>query len=55
MVSNTTRIDAIARCLGELHALEKKVKDLTNVREGFDLAGLIQKFKELEGTIELDS
>ena len=33
MVSNNYGIDAIERGLGELNALEERVKDLTSARE----------------------
>ena len=52
MVSNTKRIDTIERHLGKLDALEKKVKDLIGAREGFDLPGPVDKFKELESAIQ---
>ena len=52
MMSNTQRIDAIERRLEELDVLEEKVKDLTGAREGFDLTGLLDKFKELESAIQ---
>ena len=52
MVSNTQRIDTIERRLGELDALEERVNNLIGAREGFDLAGLLDKFKELESAIQ---
>ena len=52
MVSNTQRIDAIERHLGELNALEEMVNDLANAREGFNLVGLLAKFKELKRAIQ---
>ena len=52
MASNTQRIDLIERHLGELDALKERVKDLTSAREGFDLAGVLDKFKVLESTIQ---
>ena len=52
MVNNTQRIDVIERHLRELDALEERVNDLTGAREGFDLVGLLDKFKELENVIQ---
>ena len=52
MVSNTQRIDAIERRLGELDALEERVNNLAGAREGFDLVGLLAKFNELESVIQ---
>ena len=52
IVSNTQRIDAIKRHFGELDALEERVHDLVGAREGFDLVGLLAKFKELENAIQ---
>ena len=52
MVNNTQRIDMIERRLGELDALEERVIDLASAREVFDLVGLLDKFKELESSIQ---
>ena len=41
----------IERSLGEFDALEERVNDLVGVREGFNLVGLLAKFKELESAI----
>ena len=53
MVRNTQRIDAIKRYLGELDSLKERFNDLTSAREGFDLARLLNKFKQLESAIQL--
>ena len=53
IVSNTQRIEVIERCLGELDALEERVKHLTSAREKFDLVGLLDRVNELESTIQL--
>ena len=55
MVSNTQRINVLERRRGELNDLEERVNDLTDAREGFDLVGLLAKFKELERAISLSS
>ena len=52
MVSNTQWINAIERRLGELDALEERVNDLIGEREGFDLVGLLAKFKKLNSAIQ---
>ena len=53
MVSYTQRIDMIERHLGEVDALEERVKDLTGARERFNFVRLLDKFKELENVIQL--
>ena len=50
-MSNTQRINAIEKRLGELNAFEERVNDLIDVKEGFDLVGLLAKFKELQNAI----
>ena len=50
--SNTQQIDVVKRHLGELDALEERVRDLTGSREGFNLVGLLNKIKGLEGAIQ---
>ena len=52
MANNTQRIDTIERRLRELDALEERVTDLASAREVFDLVGLLDKFKELESSIQ---
>ncbi|PON58230.1 hypothetical protein PanWU01x14_168290 [Parasponia andersonii] len=52
MANNIQRITAIEKGLGELDGIKFKVRDLTDVRDGFDAAGLQQKIEALERDVE---
>ena len=43
MTSNTQRINAIEKCLGELDSFEERISDLVDAREGINLVALQQK------------